>query len=287
MSKWLSLPDITLTNGSKVVAVNDGTSLIDVEEGDALVYAGLFYEIESKTQTTITLVDNWAGATANNVAGKVMFTIASIAALYKQAVTRLNATADVYDSLEVQDSPTDTTPGRLATTEGLQYVDPRQFGLGSDTAPEITSHEQLDSTIIGGVYSVGSIFDGTLTVKARSSNRTSQYREVWGGGSTDPIIEWRISDDSGATWSPWKNFWTESNYQPETSGTGMGVVRLLKNNTGSSADGSTTSGSNLELTYAGATGSLVGAGISPTGTWKQVAGFALSAGNFSWYVRIS
>ena len=81
--------------------------------------------------------------------------------------------------------------------------------------------------------------------------------------------------------------YTGANYQPDVSGSGIGVVRLLKNNTGSSSDGSTTAGSNLELTYAAGSGTMVASGISPVGTWKQVAGFALSAGNFSWYVRIA
>jgi len=81
--------------------------------------------------------------------------------------------------------------------------------------------------------------------------------------------------------------YTVANYQPEVSGTGIGVVRILKNNTGPSGDGSTTSGSNLELTYLGGAGTMIASGISPIGTWKQVAGFALSVGNFSWYVRVA
>lgn len=80
--------------------------------------------------------------------------------------------------------------------------------------------------------------------------------------------------------------YTGANYQPETSN-GIGVVKRMSNNSGSSIPGqATVSGSSLLFFQSDSTGSSVSAG-SATGTWKNVTGLAIAASNRGDFVRIA
>ena len=78
-----------------------------------------------------------------------------------------------------------------------------------------------------------------------------------------------------------------NNYQPETSLSGLGVVKFMKNNSGGNIGNNvSTAGSNLENYFVVAT-SFFSSGIIPTGTWKNVSGGSISTGNGAHFVRIA
>jgi hypothetical protein len=81
--------------------------------------------------------------------------------------------------------------------------------------------------------------------------------------------------------------WDDGNYQPEVS-LGLGVVRIMKNNSGTFiGSGGTVAGSDLEALFVNTAGALIVSGVvSPTGTWKNVGGGTIGD-QFGWYfVRI-
>jgi len=164
-------------------------------------------------------------------------------------------------------------------TSAGQLMEVGAFGSGGDGIDTDWDNAGLGSLIasstnspVGGTSFLGVNIKGSGNFAAAFAGRNDAFyaRTVENG-----------------TVQAWREIWTSANYQPEVSGTGIGVVRILKNNTGPTGDGSITPGSNLDLTYADSTGSLIASGLPPAGTWKQVAGFSLTVGNFSWYVRIS
>jgi hypothetical protein len=81
--------------------------------------------------------------------------------------------------------------------------------------------------------------------------------------------------------------WTTSNYQPETIN-GLGIIRTLKNKSGGSiASGASVTAANLATYYVDNTGTLIEAGASLTGTWKNISGSNVGNGNGVEFVRIS
>lgn len=109
----------------------------------------------------------------------------------------------------------------MALTDGLSYVDPRQFGLGTSTPTVLTTLAQVDSQVVNGKWAVSGVdlgtgegvVSGTLEVSSRSGNRTIQ--EIKTDSNT---FSSRFSNDSGSTWSSWKRI------DPQAFGVGGDAV---------------------------------------------------------------
>jgi hypothetical protein len=96
---WTKFNDVTLTNGSRVVTVNDNTPVEQIYAGYDLIKDGLVYELDTPSAGNLMLVDNWTGATASNVSVKVRQTHAPLANLIHQAIQRLSDNSDTFESL--------------------------------------------------------------------------------------------------------------------------------------------------------------------------------------------
>jgi hypothetical protein len=81
--------------------------------------------------------------------------------------------------------------------------------------------------------------------------------------------------------------WDDGNYQPEVS-LGLGVVRLMKNNSGATiSNNGTVSGSDLNAVFFDDLGVLTQSAATGSGTWKNIGGANCSDGNSREFVRIA
>jgi hypothetical protein len=81
--------------------------------------------------------------------------------------------------------------------------------------------------------------------------------------------------------------WDDGNYQPETS-LGLGVVRLMKNKSGSViSDQVSVPGSSLKAILFDTSGVVQESNISISGTWKNVGGSSVSNNKSREFVRIA
>jgi len=183
---------------------------------------------------------------------------------------------------DVQTSSTDTTAGRLMANGA--------WGWGGNLSPTLTNSDAND-TIVGGAYrvvssdaNIPSVSTGaTMLVMIFDQNTITQLilardaSGMWQRGKT------------GGTWSAWQPVYTGANYQPETS-TGIGVVRLMRNDSGGSiAPNATVAGSQLAFFTQDTAGNTLGAGSPGTGTWKNVANITVdtTTARIAAFVRIS
>ena len=105
---WLKFNNVTLTNGSVLVVITDGTSTAGIEPGYALIAHGLVYEIAGSNTTTITLSNAYLGTTENNVQAKVQPTHSPIVNLLNSAIQAMQNYAGTPTT------PTEPTPDTTA-----------------------------------------------------------------------------------------------------------------------------------------------------------------------------
>lgn len=207
-SKWIQFPDATLTNGSKIVSVNDGADTSGVLAGYALIVNGEFLEIDSKTSNSISLVNTYAGATQTNVAAQVMQTHASLEESLLAALQRLNTNADTFDQVksaalrDVQTSPTDTTADRLMAVGA--------FGWGGSV---VLAETDLGSGqyLVSGCYITPSSGMTDLPSGFTQSNRLIVLVEGDVGARKQTLVERgsssvyvRVGNPSGTGYLDWK-----------------------------------------------------------------------------------
>lgn len=179
----------------------------------------------------------------------------------------------------VQSSPTDTTAGRLMAVGA--------FGLGVYT--NVGAVTNLDSVKVGQFFSATS-----TALNNPSGGAEAVLGWVHGYSSTRGVMT-VIGVVTGSvyvrtnvnTWGAWQPVYSGANYQPETS-LGIGVVRLMLNNSGGTISNTgTIAGASLLNVRFNADLTSWSGGIAPTGTWKQVFGVSLAAGETGYFVRIA
>ena len=104
--------------------------------------------------------------------------------------------------------------------------------------------------------------------------------------STNPARIVINSTSNGTTWRS-DELWTTGNYQPETS-LGLGVVRLMKNNSGATiVNGATVAGSDLVALFINSLGAIAAGGFTIPGTWVNVRGNVSPSDTYCEFVRIA
>ena len=181
----------------------------------------------------------------------------------------------------VQSSPTDTTAGRLMAVGA--------FGLGVTDLPDQPGLNADDINVLGWNYAsspVNGPLSGTTRFFTIPSTVGGGRGIQWAYPVNVSTIYYRIQSSS-STWSAWQPVYTGANYQPETS-LGIGVVRLMLNNSGGTISNTgTIAGASLLNVRFNADLTSWSGGIAPTGTWKQVFGVSLAAGETGYFVRIA
>ena len=185
----------------------------------------------------------------------------------------------------IQTSSTDTTAGALMGV--------RAFGVGSQ---DLSSYNpvgvaDLNDALTPGDWKVASATTsntptghGILTVKRGSSAHVWHTWLTMSGSSQ--VMYNRTSDSAGATWTPWQPVFTGASYQPDSID-GIGVVRLLKNVSGSNiTSGQSVAGGGLLQVFINSAG-VVNSSGTPTGTYKNVFGQTLANNSGSYFVRIA
>jgi hypothetical protein len=119
----------------------------------------------------------------------------------------------------------------VGTTSG-NVMEVGAFGLGADTPEALTTLSQVNAALKNGasygvsgvdVGGIVGVLYGVLKVYARSPTRTHQ--EV----SPDSNNHYaRFSDDGGASWSDWQEFYHSGNLNPNVFG-GASANRIIRN----------------------------------------------------------
>lgn len=101
---WLVLPDVTVTNGSATITINDSADIASVLPGYDFWLDGKVYEIQDKstaaTPYTLTLAENWTGTTQNNISAKVKPNHAPLADKLLTAIDRLSSNSDTFETFK-------------------------------------------------------------------------------------------------------------------------------------------------------------------------------------------
>jgi hypothetical protein len=83
---WIKFDNVTLTNDSELVVINNGDSIVGVQPGYALIAAGLSYEVIAVSGNAITLGTKYLGDTQNNVTVKIQQTHGPLVELINTAI---------------------------------------------------------------------------------------------------------------------------------------------------------------------------------------------------------
>jgi hypothetical protein len=123
-----------------------------------------------------------------------------------------------------------------------------------------------------------------LSIKRVSAVGVEQLQQTaWPDNQTGNMA---VRTASGGAFGVWREVWTTGNYQPEVS-LGLGVVRLMKNNSGATiSNNGTVSGSDLNAVFFDDLGALTQSAATGSGTWKNIGGANCSDGNSREFVRI-
>lgn len=182
----------------------------------------------------------------------------------------------------VQTSATDATAGRVMTVGA--------FGLGSYNLPDQVELDANTITTLGWNY-VSSPINGPLTSTTKFFTIPSTVGVGRGSQWAYPVNTddiWYRTQKSSATWSAWQPVYTGANYQPEIVG-GIGVSRLMKNNSGGNIlSGATVAGTLINFSFFSGTSITASATTGGTGTvWKLVDPVTCATGSHSTFTRVS
>jgi hypothetical protein len=219
---WLIFPDITLTNGSNTVTVNDGASTGDVVSGFALVVNGAFFEIESKNGTSITLSDNYSGATQANISAKVMQTHAGLASILSAAHDRLSDNSDTFESFKGAAFKDVATLAQAKAGTGNVLPDAagvlaaiKQFGLGGEGLVTHVANDVTATTFFKMASSDPvNPYSGSAAVthlQFSETYATQKAQQLEGVGVNERVLE-------NGTWSDWDPVYTRASLNPNVFG---------------------------------------------------------------------
>ena len=221
---WQIFPNVTFTNGSKNIAVNDSTATAGILAGFAVNRDNKSYEIESVTSSAIILVDAWPEATASNVIIKIQPTSEPVKEYIQETLGEVKGlVANYLARLQLEESIISSTgtvpftdsagvshdiPG-WASLEAVALAKMQEFGLGALNPPNITD---ANTAVLPGFYrasGAGSLnFDnpnggnyGMLLVERRGAQvqQTNTYFNS---------LSYRYSGDNGSTWTEWYQAFT-------------------------------------------------------------------------------
>ncbi len=143
---WQIFSDVTFTNGSKNIAVNDSTATAGILAGFAVNKDNKSYEIESITSNAIILVDAWAEAAAANVKIKIQPTSEPIKEYIQETVSAVKElAADYLARLQLEESI-------ISSTGTVPFTD--SAGVSHD----IPGWGNLDSLIQAKIQELSSDF---------------------------------------------------------------------------------------------------------------------------------
>lgn len=205
----------TYTNvaGQDTFAINYQSGFCDVYLNGVKLVVGTDYTAVTGTEIVLTT----PVANASDVVELVAFNQVDFDVLTAATLTYDNTTSgltgvnvqEVFDTPSnaagrlVQTSASDFTAGLVALTDGLSYVDPRQFGLGGD-AVQTTN---LNTATTSGKYWFDASplnppsFGGYGHVEVtKFQTSVTQVAKAY----LSDAVEFRRSNDSGSTWSAWK-----------------------------------------------------------------------------------
>ena len=161
------------------------------------------------------------------------------------------------------------------TWSAWKRTDPQAFGVGAPL------NQDWDNLPSGGVYNQGGTNSPSGFVSGLSSKiNADQGFQIMGDTAGGIFVRSSNLVDSAA----WQSVYTGANYQPEDS-QGLGVVRLMKNIFGTSLNQGAIAGSNVSFVYFNSSGVITDTGITGSGTWRNVSGKTITAGEIMPCVR--
>ena len=170
---WQIFPNVTFTNGSKNIAVNDSTATAGILAGYAVNKDNKSYEIESITSSAIILVDAWAEATAANVKIKIQPTSEPIKEYIQETLGEVKGlVADYLARLQLEESIISST-GTVPFTDsaGVSHDIPgwgnlnstvlnkiQEFGLGSGASNgSLPILDSINTDSESGFYTINAV----------------------------------------------------------------------------------------------------------------------------------
>jgi len=212
--------------GSTYVEINPSPGTTDaLAEGSTNLYFS-----ESRVRNTVLTGLSLASSAAVSATDSVLAAIGKLAAglalkapLNSPALTG-NPTAPTPDATD-----NDTS---IATTEFVRAA-MKLFGVGATGGPPVSDPNTLRNT---GVYSGGGAgavnFPDNVTSYGPILNlvrSTSVIIQIgmFGSSGNDPVLWIRGSNDTGATWSAWRQFWHTGNLVKQASATDTTAGALM------------------------------------------------------------
>ena len=187
----------------------------------------------------------------------------------------LNSDLGTAATEDVTTSATDSTAGRL-----LKVGD---FGLGA-AYPEAIA--DLNEFTLGGMYR----FTTATTNQPTAAGNGQLMTVVFDPNDIRQFVYYKNNDSqftrrsADGAWQAWQEIHHTGNLQNTTT-LGLGVVRLMYNNSGGViGENSSVSGSALKIAIGTTTGFTTST-VTVTGTWKQVLGTICNASTTGYFVR--